>query len=89
MRLLVGLPRLVELALVLVADGEIVERGGVGRVDLDRLLPAVDGLAPEPPLRDVDAELDLRAARRLARRRCAGADARDDEQQARDDRSAS
>ena len=44
---------------MLVGDGEVVERGGVGRVDFDRPLPAVDRLAPETALRDVDAELRL------------------------------
>ena len=54
---------------MLVGDGEVVERRGVGRVELGRSLPAVDRLAPEAALRDVDAELDLR----FARRSCASA----------------
>src|SRR5262245_33434610 len=57
--LLVRLARLFELALVLVRDRQIVVRRGVGRIDLDRLFPAVDGFPPEAALRDVDAELDL------------------------------
>src|SRR2546422_784194 len=51
--------RLVELSLVLVGDAEVVEGRGVFRVELDGLFPAVNGLAPEPPLGDVDAELHL------------------------------
>ena len=58
-RLFVRLARLVELPFVLVRDGEIVEGRGVGRVELGRLFPAVDRLAPEPALRDADAEFDL------------------------------
>src|SRR5262245_49886661 len=58
-RFLVRLARLVQLPLVLVRDREIVVRSRVGRIDLHRLLPAVDGLAPEAALRDVDPELDL------------------------------
>ena len=67
-RLFVGLARFVELAFVLVGDRQVVERGGVGRVDLDGALPAVDRFAPEPALRDVDAEIDLgfRIAPRVA-----------------------
>ena len=70
-RLLVGLARLVELAFVLVGDREVVERGGVGRIDLDRSFPAVDGFAPEAALRDADAERDLllRVAPRVGERR--------------------
>src|SRR5882757_2787394 len=45
-RLFVSLARFIELALVLVGDGEVVVRGGVRGVDFDRLLPAVDGFAP-------------------------------------------
>ena len=45
---------------MLVGDRQVVERRGVGRVDLDRLFPAVDRLAPETALGDVDAEVDLR-----------------------------
>ena len=40
---------------MLVGDGEVVERGGVGRIDLDGFLPAVDRFAPQS---------------RAARRRC-------------------
>ena len=47
-------------ALVLVGDREVVPGGGVGRIDLDRLLPAVDGFAPEPFCATLIAELDLR-----------------------------
>ena len=59
---------------MLVGDGEIVVRRGVGRIDLGRLLPAVDRLAPQPALRDVDAELDLgfRVASRVGERRRRG-----------------
>ena len=58
---------------MLVADGEIVERGRVGRVDLDRPLPAVDRLAPQAALRDVDAERHLRLGVARARRPQTGA----------------
>ena len=53
-------PYLPKPMLVLVGHGEIVEGGGVGGIDRDRALPAVDGFAPEPLLRNVDAELNLR-----------------------------
>src|SRR5262249_55238629 len=59
-RLLVRLARFVELALVLVADREIVVRGGVGRIDLRGFFPAVDRLAPKPALSDADPEFNLR-----------------------------
>ena len=49
-----------ELTLVFVRDGEVVEGGRVGRVDLHGSFPAVDRLAPETALRDVDPEFDLR-----------------------------
>src|SRR5262245_54116406 len=65
-RFFVGVAGLVEHALVLVGDAEIVVRGGVCRVELDRFLPAVDRFAPEPALRHVDAEFHLRS--RLAPR---------------------
>src|SRR6267378_8538055 len=58
-RLLVRFARLFELALVLVGNREIVEAGGVGRVDFHGFFPAVDSFAPEAALRDVDAELHL------------------------------
>src|SRR5262245_58322244 len=58
-RLFVRLARFLELAFVFVRDREIVERGGVGRIDLDRLFPAVDRFTPQAALRDVDAEFDL------------------------------
>src|SRR4249920_2411204 len=58
-RLLVGLARLVELALVFVGDRQIIERRRVGRVDFDGLLPAIDRLAPQPAQGDVHAEVDL------------------------------
>src|SRR2546428_360757 len=51
---------LVELAFVFVGDGKVVVGGGVRGVDFDRLLPPVDGFAPETTLRDVDPERDLR-----------------------------
>src|SRR5216683_6818421 len=53
-RLFVGLTRLGELSFMFVRHRQIVERGRVGRVDLDSLLPSVDGLAPENSLSDVD-----------------------------------
>src|SRR5713101_8228142 len=59
-RLLVSLPGLGELPFVLVRNREIVERGGVGGIDLDGALPPIDRLTPEALLRDVDAEVDLR-----------------------------
>src|ERR1700687_4680976 len=58
-RFFVGLARLVELAFVLVRDGEVVMGGGVRRIDFDRLLPAVDRFPPETALRDADAERAL------------------------------
>src|SRR5437660_12774419 len=58
-RLLVGLARLLELALVFVGDGEVVVSCGVGRIQFDGLLPAVDRLAPQPTLRDADPEFHL------------------------------
>ena len=75
-RFLVRLARFVELTFVLVGDRQVVERGGVGRVDLDGFFPAVDGFAPEAALRDVDAELDLRlgVAARVRERRACGHD---------------
>src|SRR4051812_31648017 len=56
-RLLVSLARLFELSFVLVRDREIVVSRGVVRVDLNGALPAIDGFAPQPALRDVDPEL--------------------------------
>src|SRR5436190_3985773 len=58
-RLLVGDSRLIEVAFMLVGDGEIVERLGVLRVDVHGALPPVDGFTPETALRDGDAEFDL------------------------------
>src|SRR5262245_31041869 len=72
-RLVVGLAGLIELSFVLVGDGQIVPRRSVSGVDFDRLLPPVNGLAPESALRDVDPELDLRlrvGARVRVRRTC-------------------
>src|SRR5437899_8644681 len=70
---LVRLAGFVELTFVLVRNRQVVERGGVRRVDLGGFFPAVDGFAPEAALRDVDAEFDLRlgvAARVRERRAC-------------------
>ena len=58
--LLVGFPCFVEHAFMLVGNREIVERRGVARIDLSSLLPAIDRLAPEAALRDVDPEFHLR-----------------------------
>src|SRR5512135_1870515 len=58
-RLGVSLAGLLELPLVLVSDGEIVEGGGVGRIEFDGLLPAVERFLPEPLLGDFDSELHL------------------------------
>src|ERR1043166_3650265 len=60
-RLFVGLPRFVELPFVLVRNRQIVERGGVFRVEFDGFLPAVNRFAPQAALRAVDAELSLLA----------------------------
>src|SRR5262249_35952561 len=70
-RFFVRFARFLELTLVLVGNREIVVGGGVGRIDLDRLLPPVDRLAPEAALRDVDPEfhLGLRVASRVSPRR--------------------
>src|ERR1043166_8296208 len=57
-RFLVCLLRVVELPLVLVGDREIVPRGRVRRIELHRLLPAIERFVPETVLRDLDAELD-------------------------------
>ena len=64
---------------MLVGDRQIVERGRVGRIDLDGLFPAVNRLAPQAALRDVDAELDLRlgVAARVGERRRRGHSASD------------
>src|SRR5437762_3477385 len=59
-RPLVGLARLFELPFVLVRNREIVEGRRIARIELGGFLPAVDRFAPEPALRDVDAEFDLR-----------------------------
>src|SRR4030095_1134890 len=58
-RFLVSLARLFEHTLVHVRNREIVESRGVGRIDLDGLLPAINCFAPEAALRHVDAELHL------------------------------
>src|SRR2546428_13208514 len=58
-RLLVRLARLFELALVLVGNREIVERGGVGRVDFTRFFQAVVRLEPKAALAPVDYDLSL------------------------------
>src|SRR5262245_59656010 len=74
---------LIELPLVFVGDRQVVEGRCVSRVDLDGLFPAIDGLAPEPALRDVDSEIDLSlrlaADIRVGGRRhgCAGEDEHD------------
>src|SRR5262245_59547510 len=59
--LVVRFPRFFKLAFVFVRDGEIVVGGRVARVELDGFFPAIDGFAPETALRDVDAEINLRA----------------------------
>src|SRR5262245_48472339 len=72
-RLFVGLASLIELAFVLVGNGQIVPCRGIGGVDFDGLLPPVDGLAPKSALGDVDPEFDLRlgvGARVCVRRTC-------------------
>src|SRR5215203_3257028 len=51
---LVRLPRLVQLPLVLVSNSQVIEGGGVGRVDFSGALPPVNGLPPQPFLCDVD-----------------------------------
>jgi hypothetical protein len=58
-RLLVRLARVLEAAFVLVADAQVVPRGGVRRIEFNRLFPAIRRLFPEAILRDLDAELDL------------------------------
>src|SRR4029079_3304111 len=58
-RALVRLARLLELALVLVRDRQVVERRGVVGVDLRGLLPPVNRFPPEALLRDGDPELDV------------------------------
>ena len=70
--LFVRLPCFVELAFVLVCDGEIVERRCVGRIELDSPLPAVDRFPPQTTLGDIDAELcfSLRRAPRVGVGRC-------------------
>src|SRR6185295_9447488 len=83
-RLLVRFACLVELALVLVRNAEVVESRYVSRVQLRSFFPPIDGFPPEPTLGDVDAELDLRlglASRiRENRRRRRGAERRDEDQ---------
>src|SRR5262245_45666101 len=58
-RLLVGGSCLRKVAFVLVCDGEIVVRGGVGGIDLGGALPAVNRLAPQTTLCHGDPELHL------------------------------
>src|SRR4029077_17778459 len=69
----VGLPCLVELSFVLVANRQIVVGGRVGRVDLGSFFPSVDRLAPQALLRDIDTKGDLSfgiaAGVRIERRR--------------------
>ena len=47
------------LPCMLVRDREVVPGFRVGRIEFDRALPAVLRFAPQPVLRDLDAELDL------------------------------
>src|SRR5262249_55033943 len=61
-RALVGRSRLVELTLLLVGDGEVVEGGNVVGVELDRLLEPEACFQPEALLGDVDPELHFIAA---------------------------
>ena len=58
-RLLVRGSGLRQLTLVLVGHREVVERCGVGGIELGGAFPAVDRLMPEPALRHLDAEFDL------------------------------
>ena len=44
---------------MLVGDREIVESGGIGRIELGGAFPAIDRLSPESALRDLNAEFDL------------------------------
>src|SRR5262245_33439845 len=68
--LLVRFASLVELSFVLVGNRQVIVGLGIGGIELDRFFPAVDRLAPQPALRDVDAELDLRfgVASRIGKR---------------------
>ena len=52
----------VQPSLVLVGHSQVVESGGVRRVDFSGALPSVDRFPPQPFLRNVDAESNLRAA---------------------------
>src|SRR4029078_9109825 len=58
-RLFIRDSRLFEIALMLVRNGEVVECLRVFGVDLYSPLPPVNRLAPQTPLCDRDAELDL------------------------------
>ena len=51
--------RLREIAFMFVSNGQVVVCRCVARIDLGRSFPAIDRLAPEPALRDRDAEFDL------------------------------
>src|SRR5204862_5645682 len=59
-RLFVRLLRFFETPLVFERDRQVVPRGRIRRIELHRLLPAIQSLVPQPVLRDLDAELDLR-----------------------------
>ena len=68
-RRLAGGERLVEVAFVLVRDGEVVVRGGVGGINLRRALPAINRLAPQPappPASDVALRLEVHAVNSFA-----------------------
>src|SRR5678815_1381769 len=58
-RLFIRDPRLFEIAFMFVRDGKVVERLRVFGIDLYSPLPPVYRLAPQTPLCDRDAELDL------------------------------
>ena len=44
---------------MLVRDGQVIVRSGVRGIELDGFLPTIDGLAPQPALGDINAEVDL------------------------------
>src|SRR4030095_11241551 len=58
-RLLIGVIRLFEIALLLVGDRQIVPCGGVRGVDVGGALELRDRFTPEIVLRDLDAELHV------------------------------